>query len=201
MTIALVPAAGQSTRMGRPKLTLPLAKRTVIEHVVQALRDGGCQSVFVVAGPHAPEIAALATSAGARTVTLSQPTRDMRATVDEGLRFIEKTCQPMPRDPWILAPADHPTLKADIVRQLLDGFHRATHSIVIPVISGKRGHPTVLAWSHVEGIRAHPSDKGLNTYLQTRQSEILELPVDDPSVLWDLDTPADYERLQTLFSD
>ncbi len=52
MIFAVVPAAGRSSRMGRPKLSLPLGGRTVLEHVVIALRQGGVDEVLVVVGPH-----------------------------------------------------------------------------------------------------------------------------------------------------
>jgi len=49
---ALVPAAGRSSRMGRPKLTLPVrGGGTVIGRVLRALRDGGAERVFLVAPP------------------------------------------------------------------------------------------------------------------------------------------------------
>ena len=41
MIAAVVPAAGHSQRMGRPKLILPIGGQTVIARVVSALRDGG----------------------------------------------------------------------------------------------------------------------------------------------------------------
>ena len=65
---ALVPAAGFSRRMGRPKLGLPLGERTVLEHVVAALRQGGAEHVLVVVGPHVPELAPLAAAAVAEVL-------------------------------------------------------------------------------------------------------------------------------------
>jgi molybdenum cofactor cytidylyltransferase len=183
--------------MGRPKLSLPLGKSTVIEQLVHALRSGGCQTVVVVIGPHVPEIAPLATAAGAHVCQLLQKTADMRATVEAGLHWVEQKYHPAPRDPWLLAPADHPTVEADIVRQLLEALHRRSHTIIIPTFEGKRGHPTLLAWSHVDGIRSHTPGEGLNSYFRTCQSDTLELPASSESILWDLDTPADYERLRS----
>ena len=48
---AIVPAAGRSERMGRPKLILPIGGATVIARVVAALRQGGAEPVVVVAPP------------------------------------------------------------------------------------------------------------------------------------------------------
>jgi molybdenum cofactor cytidylyltransferase len=199
MNFAVVPAAGHSTRMGQPKLALQLGGRSVIEHVVTALRSGGCEHIVVVVGPHVPELASLAESAGAHVCRLTEPTAEMRATVEHGLRWLEEQFHPRPDDPWLLAPGDHPTLDAHVVRQLLAEYARGGHSIVVPAVLGKRGHPTLLAWRHVEGIQKHRPDSGLNAYVRTCMSETLELEITGESVLCDLDTPADYERLRAMF--
>ena len=98
MAVAVVPACGQSTRMGRPKLALPLGDRSVIEYVVAALRGGGVERVLVVIGPHTPELDPLATAAGADVLALPEPTPDMRATVERGLAWIGERHRPVPDD-------------------------------------------------------------------------------------------------------
>ena len=196
MTFALVPAAGKSVRMGRAKLALPLGDRTVLHLVVEALRGGGIEHVLVVVGPHVSELVPLAERAGANVLLLPEETADMRATVEHGLSWLEDRHQPHADDSWLLVPADHPTLRPTIVRQLLaarNAYQDA--SILIPTHQGRRGHPTLIAWKHVPGIRALPPHLGLNAYLRQHAAETLELPVDDPDILLDLDTPADYERL------
>ena len=192
MTVALVPAAGKSMRMGRPKLTLPLGGRTVIEHVVAALKAAGLGRVLVVVGPHGAALAELAGAAGAEVLVLAEETADMRATVEAGLRWIEERCA----GDWLLAPADHPTLDAGVVRRLLEA--RAQHpeaSVIVPTFAGRRGHPTLIAWKHVAGMRALPGESGLNVYLRRQAAETLEVAVTTAAVLCDLDTPEDYERL------
>ncbi len=198
---AVVPAAGHSTRMGRPKLALPLAGRSVIEHVVTALRAGGCTNVVAVVGPHVPELVPLAASAGAHVRLLTDPTPDMRATVEHGLRWLEDEFHPQPDDAWLLSPGDHPTLDAAVVRQLLAAYARGGYSVVVPTSADRRGHPTLLAWRHVAGIRQYPAGEGLNAYLRTQAGEVLEVPVAGEGVLSDLDTAEDYERLRVAFRE
>ena len=196
MIVAVVPAAGHSTRMGRPKLALPLGGRTVLEHVVAVLRDGGAEHVVVVIGPHVPELASLAESAGAEVCRLSGTTPDMRATVEHGLRRLEDR-RPLPADAFLLAPGDHPAFDAGVVRTLCAAYLRdPARSIVVPVHAGRRGHPTLIAWRHVAGIRALPADRGINAYLQASIAEIQEVPAAGAGVLFDLDTPEDYDRLR-----
>jgi molybdenum cofactor cytidylyltransferase len=191
VTFAVVPAAGHSSRMGRPKLTLPLGGRAVIEHVVAALREGGVADVLVVVGPHVLELVPLAAAAGANVLALPAPTADMRATIEAGLTWIEDRFHPRPDDRWLLTPADHPAITADVVRTLLT----SEDPIAIPVHGGRRGHPTAFRWRHVAGIRALPADAGVNVFLRHHADQVRERSVPDAGVLADLDTPGDYERL------
>ena len=193
-TFAIVPACGRSTRMGRPKLALSLGARTVIEHVVVSLRAGGVSEVVVVIGPHVPELAPLAAAAGAEVLALAEPTPDMRATVEAGLTYLEDRQDLSPEDWWLLAPADHPVLSAAVVRELL-AAQSAAHSVIVPVHAGRRGHPTLVRWKLAAAIRTIPAGRGINSLLREHESRTLELAVNDPAILANLDTPEDYARL------
>jgi molybdenum cofactor cytidylyltransferase len=196
MIFGVVPAGGTSTRMGRPKLSLPFRGRTVLECVLDALRLGGCDELLVVLGPQSADLEPLASKAGVHRCVLPEQTPDMRTTVEVGLRWLEQHLRPRDCDAWLLAPADHPTLDASVVQSLCKAFvARPDKSIVVPTYNGKRGHPVLLSWKHVRGVRNHPAGEGLNTYLRRQEPEVLELPVETPEVLTDLDTPEDYARL------
>jgi len=200
MTFAVIPAAGKSVRMGRPKLALPLGDRTVLERVVASLRAAGVEHILVVVGPHVPELLPLAKRAGTHVVQLTEETPDMRATVEAGLRWLEERFRPRAKDHWLLVPADHPTLDPSLVRLLLSARARSPDkSIIVPAHGGRRGHPTLIDWKHVAGMRALPPGEGLNVYLRQHARETLELPVNSVSVLCDLDTPEDYDRLRGSF--
>jgi molybdenum cofactor cytidylyltransferase len=195
MIYGLIPAAGQSARMGRPKLALPVAGRTVLEHVLTALRAGGVGHTLVVLGPHVAEMAGAARAAGAQVLVLDRPTPDMRATVEEGLGWLEANFRPGPDDDWLLVPADHPALRADVIARLRAAREtNPERTIIVPTWEGRRGHPTLIRWAHVAGVRAHPAGEGLNAYLRRCAGEILEVQA-GPEVVEDLDTPEDYERL------
>jgi molybdenum cofactor cytidylyltransferase len=181
--------------MGRPKLSLPLAGRTVLECVVAALRKGGVGQVVVAIAPHAAELVPLAERAGAEVCRLPDETPDMRATVEQGLAWMEEQWRPCDDDPWLLVPADHPTLDPELIRVLLREYQDGEAPIVIPVHEGKRGHPAVLAWQHVAGIRRHPAGEGLNTYLRLHTAQTREVATASAEILRDLDTPEDYVRL------
>jgi CTP:molybdopterin cytidylyltransferase MocA len=197
MIYAVIPAAGTSSRMGRPKLALPLGGKSVLQRAVAAFRDAGIEHVVVVIGPHVSELASLARCAGAHVCLLAEPTAHMRDTIVHGLAWLEEQFHPHPDDAWLLLPGDHPLVEAGIVRQLVDAHARLPQwPIVVPTCSGKRGHPLLIAWNRVAAIRELPADQGLNHYLRTQEGQILEVPVASAGILADMDMPADYERLQ-----
>jgi molybdenum cofactor cytidylyltransferase len=183
--------------MGMPKLTLPFAGRTVLEHVVSTLHNGGAKHVVVVTAPHTRELHSLAEAAGAEVLALPDNTPDMRTTIEHGLRHLDQRRLPQPDDAFFLAPADHPAFSAEVVRRLRQAY-RVSHarSMVIPVHAGHRGHPSLIAWRHFPKIQAMPSDCGINAYLRQNPDEILEVETDDIGVLLNLDHPNDYVVLQ-----
>jgi molybdenum cofactor cytidylyltransferase len=182
--------------MGRPKLSLPLGDRTILEQVVRAFRDGGVDEVLVILSPAGEELAQMAKKAGAHVLVLTDATADMRATVECGLAWLEAQFAPQVNDPWLLCPADHPVLEANVIIQLLEAWQRrGAKDILVPTFNGQRGHPTVIAWRHVNGIRSLPLGLGMNVYLRKHTDVALEIPVATDSILFDMDTPEDYLRL------
>lgn len=197
MKYAVLPAAGRSTRMGRPKLALPLGEHTILEHVLIALRLAKVEHILVVIGPHVRELEAMAKNVGAHVYCPAEEPSGMRATVEHGLRWLEERFRPRPDDAWLLALADHPTLTPTVVHTLEVAWKaHPEYSIFVPTYEGRRGHPLLLTWEHVPHIRECPAEQGLNTYVRQRIAETLEVPVADPYVLGDVDTPDDYERLR-----
>jgi molybdenum cofactor cytidylyltransferase len=182
--------------MGRPKLGLPLGGRTVLEWVISAFRGAGVEHILVVLGPHVADLAALAQEAGAQVHLLPDETADMRATVEAGLGWLEENLHPRAGDAWLLAPGDHPTLGLAVIGQLIAAWTtRPSSSLIIPTYQGKRGHPALVDWKHVAGIRGLAPGLGLNTYFREQSWETLELPVACPGIVTDLDTPEEYQRL------
>ncbi len=67
--------------------------------------------------------------------------------------------------------------------------------IIVPVYAGRRGHPMLISPAYArEALTAHDG-VGLRGLLLAHPDRVVEVPVDVPGVLEDLDTPADYRRL------
>ena len=194
MIAAIVPAAGRSLRMGRPKLLLDLQGQPVIARVVSALVAGGVDRVIVVApppvSPEAEALARAARNAGARVVQPPSPTADMRETVEVGLEAIDPSTLVV-----LLAPGDSVGLTAGIVSAVLARFFIDPTRIVVPSHEGRRGHPLALPANLARAIRDLPEGVGVNRLLRDHERLVDLLDLAEPGLLLDLDTPEDYRRL------
>lgn len=196
MIYGLIPAAGHSRRMGRPKLSLHVGGRPILDRVIASLKSAGVSEVLVVVGPQVQDLCSVVDNAGAHYLLLDEETADMRETVMKGLIWLEKRFHPRPDDGWLLVPGDHATLNVQIIQQIISAFDgKSCHSICLPVHEGQRGHPTLLSWQHVQSIRDSPAGEGLNQYIRNQSEHTKEIVVTSPSILEDLDTPQDYEKL------
>jgi molybdenum cofactor cytidylyltransferase len=190
--------------MGQPKLSLLLGGKTVLQRVIQSLHEAGVERTVVVLGPqvHAlAEVVKADMTPGTATVDwllLEDQTPDMRATIERGLTFLRGFAS---LEAFVLVPADHPTLEPTIVRKLLAARQaHPQHSIFVPCFALRRGHPTVIAAKHIDGIGQHRADEGVNRYLRLHEAETLEVEVDSEQIFEDLDTPEDFARLQERFA-
>lgn len=188
--------------MGRPKLDLLLAGLPVIEWTIQAFRQAGVERIVVVLGPQGENLVPLVKQAGAYPHVLAMATPDMRATVEQGLDWIEGQFRPVPSAIWFLCPADQPGLPAAAIRKLQGEFERQpSASAAVPTYGGRRGHPAILRWDQTAAIQSLPPDVGINRYFRELGPRLLEVPLADEGILTDLDTPEDYQRLQAAFAN
>lgn len=192
---AVIPAAGFSRRMGRSKLLLPVHGRTVVDHVIDAFHAAGIHDVFVLVREDDQPLRHELASTGVRIVLIPFATADMRHSVELLLAAIHRDEAPHLDDAWLLSPADHPTLNPDALRALCAAWREGAGGILVPTCGRRRGHPTLFSWRYAARVGDIPANHGLNWLLQEYADDVAEVPVEDPTILWDLDTPADYERL------
>jgi molybdenum cofactor cytidylyltransferase len=192
---AIVPAAGQSTRMGQPKLTLLIGGEPLIGRVISALRAGGADPVIVVTPPaDAPGATSLideATLRGALVVVPDAPTADMRASIELGLNRLDTS--PIPAA-VVLAPGDSPGLTANLVAQVIARGRLDPTAIIVPTRDGRHGHPLLIPWFLADAIRRLPPGQGVKALLSSSVARVAAFDTDDPGAFADLDTPEDYQR-------
>lgn len=190
MTGAIVLAAGSSSRMGRPKALLPLEGTTFLGHVLATLRAAGVSTVRVVLGHHADEIRRRAALRADLVVINPTPEAGMLSSVRHGVRAL-----PEEVDAFLLWPVDHPTVLPDTVRRLVAAFRESGAPIVLPVHSGRRGHPVLFAARLKDELLRAPDAVGARAVVVAHDEGLRAVEVHDPGVLADVDTPEAYARI------
>ena len=193
-SFAIVPAAGRSARMGRPKLLLPWGERTVIETVLAAWRASRVETIVVVTRGDDAALAEVCRHCGVIVASAFPPPPDMKASVRHGLAFIAQTWQPAPHDVWLVAPADLPRLSAETIDRVLTAYDPRRPEIIVPRTE-RRAHPVLFPWSLADEVERLPADTGIDGLL--RRHAVREVHVEATAAAGDdLDTPEDYERLR-----
>lgn len=181
--------------MGRAKLLLPFAAGTVVGGVVRALREGGAREVALVVAPHDAEVAAWGRERGLVVAVNPEPERGMLSSVRCGLEALGGAGELSRRGvPLLVSPADLPGLAAATVGAVV-GALREGALLAVPVYEGKRGHPLGIAPSLLPEIEALDLSVGLRQLLERHAATVVEVRVDDPGAVRDVDSPADYRRL------
>lgn len=184
---AVVPAAGRSRRMGSEKILLPFGGATVLETVLAKLAAADVARTVVVLRADFPEAERRARAAGAVVVVNPDSDEEMLVSIRLGIAALEGSV-----DAFFVWPADHPAVRPATIRELAG---RASKELaVIPVFSGRRGHPAILGAGLASDVERIPADSGLRQLWRTRADAVRELAVDDPGVLENLDDPETYER-------
>jgi len=188
MICALVLGAGESRRMGKQKLLLPWAGKTVIEHIVDELLACRIDQLRVITGHDHEQLQLTLANYPVSLEYNDQYTQGMLSSVRCGLEALPQNCTGV-----LVALGDQPTLKASTVNLLLDQFLQHP-KIVLPAYQGRRGHPLLFSSTYVPEILTQYETTGLRGLLQAHKQDVREVPVDSAAVLWDLDTPEDYRE-------
>jgi molybdenum cofactor cytidylyltransferase len=192
-SFAIVPAAGRSERMGRPKLLLPVAGRLVIDHALTAWASSGVTNTIVVVRAEDTDLLTRCRTFPVDIVTPSHPPADMKASVQLALAHIAERYAPAENDAWLLAPADLPRLATGLIDALLEAYDPTDAKAVAPIFAGRRGHPIVLPWCTARDVRVLAADEGLNALVARTPRR--EIPCDNATQWQDLNNPAEYSRL------
>lgn len=196
MPVAILPAAGRSARMGRPKLLLPFDDTTVVGAVVRCLRNAGVERLVLVVAPGDQELAQWAREEGLKVTVNPVPGRGMLSSILEGLAALGGA-ESLARQGRVLlvCPADLPAVKSATVRHLLIQMKDREAALAVPTYEGRRGHPLAIGPPLIAELLSLDPEVGLRQLLHRHPGKILEIPVDDPGVISDIDTPEDYSRL------
>ena len=184
-------AAGTSSRMGRDKALLPWLGTTFLESAMQVFAD--TELIIVVAGANAERLSPVVDAAGASLVLNPHPERGQFSSLRIGLQEVLNRG----RDAAMVTLVDRPAPERETVRTLKEAFLDSLPDMwaVVPEFEGRHGHPFLVGREMMEAFLRAPADSTARDVEHANQQRIRYLEVGDPLVVWNVDTPEDYERI------
>ena len=185
--VAILLAAGESTRMGQDKLLAMLGKMRVVEHALRGYRKAGrVQDIILVVGPGRTELFEPLRTPTLHIVENPDPGGGMISSIRAGL-----ACTWAEERNFLIGPADVPFVAPEIIDQIVTTFVTRDCKIVIPSYQGLGGHPGLYAQELSSDFRLRGDTSGAREILFRHKQETVRLPVHDPDICFDIDTPED----------
>jgi molybdenum cofactor cytidylyltransferase len=187
MISAILLAAGQSKRMGKPKLLMPFGRSTIIEQAVDNLLGSAADEVIVVLGDRAGAVRRLISGRPVKLVVNPDYEQGMSTSIIAGLNMVDRRTRAV-----MLALGDQPLIDSQTINQLIAGFLSHGKGIAVPTYRGDRGHPVIFDMKYRVLLLALKGDVGARQIIQENPGDILEVAVDCAGIQIDIDTPDCY---------
>ena len=193
--VGVVLAAGRSSRMGRPKALLPAGRDgdTFVSRTSRTLLSGGVQDVLVVGRPDDDALRAAVTGLAARVRYVENPhaERGQLSSLRAGLEQAAASGA----DAVLVMPVDVPCVRTETIAAVLAAAATSACAIVRATHNGQHGHPVLFRAAVFDEVRRANPDVGAKEVVRADPGRVLDLEVEDPGVLRDVDRPSDYVEL------
>jgi molybdenum cofactor cytidylyltransferase len=185
----IILAAGESRRMGYPKPLLVIGGRTFIEQIAETML-AVVPRVVIVLGAHRDRVRAVIPR-DPRIAIVENPnySRGQLSSLKVGLGAIQPDSNGA-----LVHLADHPMVRVETFRSMLDYYHRAGQPIVIARHEGRRGHPVIFGRVVFSELLSAPEEEGARYVVNADPSRVAYADLGDSGINLDLDTPADIAR-------
>ena len=193
MITGLLLAAGLSKRMGRPKQSVLLAGRTILDLSTEVFLSSCVDEVIVIVDqPHSLK---RKTGPRLRYIVNSDPSRGLSSSLKLGLQAVKGGSEAV-----IVGLGDKPLVLPETVNALVAAYQRTGARIVVPVHDGNRGNPVLFQRAMFGFILELSGNVGAKEVIGRHEQEVFELPVKDQGILLDIDTPSDIDRALALLA-
>ena len=177
--------------MGGLKALLPWQGTTLIEHQFGSLFDAGVDHIVVVLGHDADRLIPLVQSrANLEWVVNPRYLQGKTTSVKKGLSAVSY------RDATdlLILNVDQPR-NSETVRRLLKRHHEHSRLITVPEFRGKGGHPIIIAARLLSELQSITEEtQGIKAVVRSHGEDVVRVDLEEAEVLWDLNTPEQYEE-------
>ncbi|HET9278132.1 MAG TPA: nucleotidyltransferase family protein [Flavitalea sp.] len=186
-------AAGESSRLGRPKQLLLFNGKTFLQHTIQVASASNAQQIIVVLGAHADAIEKEIEGIDVRIVKNTEWEEGMASSIRCGVRaFKEITSE---AQGVILMVCDQPFVTASLLNELINAHQTTGKSIVACSYEDTFGPPAFFHRSLFEELLQLKGDVGARGIVRQHTEDVEVIPF--PKGIYDVDTETDYEKIMS----
>lgn len=182
--VGLLLAAGSATRFGSDKLLHALPHSVPMAQQAARHLKASVPRVIATVRPGAGELARLLAAEGCEVVIADNAADGMGASLARAVRAADEV------DGYLVALADMPFVRPSSIAAVRDALV-AGANLVAPYFRARRGHPVGIAGRFRAELESLAGDEGAKKLLSAHEAELVKVPVGDPGVIRDIDTPAD----------
>ena len=187
MISTIILAAGDSKRMGQPKMLLPWGKSTVLQTVISTFQAAGIQDILVVTGGAHNQVDALVGQSVQIVFNENYARGEMLSSIQMGLTEIKSESQAV-----LIALGDQPQVQVISIQKILQEYKQTNAPLIVPSYQMRRGHPWLVTRKLWDEILNIPVGETSRDFLNRHARDIHYVQLDTRTILQDLDTPADY---------
>jgi len=182
--VGLLLAAGSATRFGSDKLSHRLPHGVPI--AVQAARHlrAAVSRVVAVVKPGSAALVLQLKDEGCEIVVCENAAEGMGASLGCAARAAGRA------GGYLVALADMPFVRASSIAAVRDALVSGA-PLAAPYFRARRGHPVGISGIFFEQLAASKGDEGAKSLLKESERRLVKVPVGDPGVIRDIDTPDD----------
>jgi len=182
---ALLLAAGSASRFGSDKLLHALPHEVPIAvQSARHLREVFASDLYAVVRPDSQQLAQLLRAEGCEVVVCGNAAEGMGASLACAVQAAGAA------DAYLVALADMPFIRPSSIDAVQDALRKGA-ALAAPYFRARRGHPVGISSRFAGQLARMRGDEGAKRLLAEHASEIVKVPVGDPAVLRDIDTPGD----------
>jgi molybdenum cofactor cytidylyltransferase len=191
-TAGIVLAAGEATRYGSPKQLLNWKGKPFVRQVAETALQAGLWPVIVVTGSHAADVESALNGLPVKIIHNPRYQQGQSTSIRAGLKSL-----PLNIGSSIFLLADQPQIPVDVIRALVESHGQKLQPILAPlVLEDRRANPVLFDRDTFPDLMQLTGDVGGRGIFDKHQVEYL--PWHDNILLFDVDKPEDYQRLQEM---
>lgn len=178
--------------MGGTKGLVMLRSRPLLHHVLDAVAHSRVCDPIVVVGADADRVIPLVEEAGARWVWNEAWRHGQTSSLLLGIGALDARA-----GAFLIHPVDHALVTdrdLDALVRAWEGAPEPDRAILRPAAGGRLGHPVLFGRSFREEFLALKADEPGHVVYRRHLDRVVLVPVDNPLVAVDLDTPEDLAR-------